>query len=148
MKPRPNVRDKAAAVLLLAALVIGLVWLFQWRTDSGRPKSTRPAEPANLGITFVPVSTNTASYYGLGIGYGALITEVVPGSLADHVGLQPGSVIVSFNGAPIQDGASLTRLILDCMADHGSTVHEIHIDAWIGGCIHSFRMVHGAKPLY
>lgn len=148
MLTRLKGRDKLAVMVLLAVLVTGLVWLFNWRTDSGRTTATRPVQPTNLGIIFVPVSTNTASYYGLDIGHGALVTEVAPGSLADQAGLRPGNVIVSFNGTPIREGASLTRLILDCMADHGSAVHHIQIDAWIGGCIHSFLLVHGADSVY
>ena len=44
-------------------------------------------------------------------GGGALVGAVHPGTPAERGGLKPGDVIVSVDGTPVADGASLARLI-------------------------------------
>ncbi|MBI2853703.1 MAG: PDZ domain-containing protein [Chloroflexi bacterium] len=137
-----------ATLLLMAAVGIGLTQPLDWGTASGLASSTaRTISRADLGIVYVPVTAKTAPYYGLGIDHGALVTEVVPNSPADRAGLQPGDVIVAFNGTVLREGVSLARLIIDCTAGHGESAHQVMIEVWIGGCVHLLQLTHSSGRL-
>ena len=72
----------------------------------------------SLGITYVPLTAKQAA--GLGVANGALVTEVVPDSWADRVGIKVDDVIVTFNGVNVGQGVSLYGVMLAC--PQGSTV--------------------------
>jgi serine protease Do len=55
-----------------------------------------------LGIHIQPVSRELARSFGLSEPRGALVAEVVPGAPAAKAGLQPGDVVMSFNGHSIR----------------------------------------------
>lgn len=46
-----------------------------------------------------------------GVEKGALVAQVAPGSPAEAAGIQPGDVVVSFDGAPVIDAASLVQAV-------------------------------------
>lgn len=46
-----------------------------------------------------------------GVDKGALVAQVAPGSPADAAGIQPGDVVVSFDGAPVTDAQSLVQAV-------------------------------------
>jgi len=51
-----------------------------------------------LGVSGLTVTREVASYYGLPIDTGALVTRVVPGSPADKAGIVPGDIVLQFAG--------------------------------------------------
>jgi len=51
-----------------------------------------------LGVSGLTVTGEVASYYGLPIDRGVLVTRVIPGSPADTVGIVPGDIVLEFAG--------------------------------------------------
>jgi serine protease Do len=64
-----------------------------------------------LGVTVQPVTKQLAESFDLPSDEGALIASVQEGSPADKAGLQAGDVILSVDGKPLTDSASLSRHI-------------------------------------
>jgi Do/DeqQ family serine protease len=60
-----------------------------------------------------------AGEYGAPNTNGALVSRMMQGSEAHEAGLQPGDVIVAFNGQPISDPSQFSRMVAD--AKIGST---------------------------
>ncbi len=69
-----------------------------------------------LGITYLPANRTISAYYDLGVDYGALVTEVVPGSPAELAGVKAGDVIISFNGTRLDEDFPLLGMIMSCPA--------------------------------
>lgn len=68
---------------------------------------------AYLGVQVSAVSENLAQTVGLTEAKGAAVSSLVRGSPAEFAGVQPGDVIVKFEGADIADHKELTRRVLD-----------------------------------
>jgi serine protease Do len=51
-----------------------------------------------LGVSGLTVTKEVASYYGLPIDKGILVTRVIPGSPADNAGVVPGDIVLQFVG--------------------------------------------------
>jgi len=51
-----------------------------------------------LGVSGLTVTREVASYYGLPIDRGVLVTRVIPGSPADNAGVVPGDIVLEFAG--------------------------------------------------
>ena len=68
------------------------------------------------GVIGVSVDVNftrqSAQALGVKDGLGALITDVSPGRAAAKAGLQPGDVIVEFNGRPVADNQALVSMVV------------------------------------
>jgi serine protease Do len=64
-----------------------------------------------LGVRLSNVDRAAAQRAGHASESGALITRVTPGGPAASAGLRPGDVVVAFNGRPITDSRTLTRMI-------------------------------------
>ena len=60
-----------------------------------------------LGARTQPVTAEIARSLGLERPQGALVAEVWPGGPADRAGLRPGDVVISIDGQPVVDAASL-----------------------------------------
>ncbi|MBI4476706.1 MAG: trypsin-like peptidase domain-containing protein [Acidobacteria bacterium] len=74
-----------------------------------------------IGIVgILAVTTRMARELGVPITQGAYIAQMYRDSEAYQAGLEPGDVIVSFNGQPIEDPGPINRLIADSKI--GSTV--------------------------
>ena len=67
---------------------------------SGRP---------SIGITVQRLSTLDQLYYG--IPSGLYISQVTPGSCAAAVGIQPGDVLLTFDGQPTTESETLQQLL-------------------------------------
>jgi S1-C subfamily serine protease len=65
--------------------------------------STGTVEHAFLGIEPRPVTEGIASQLGLSDTSGVLVFDVTPGSPADTAGLEPGDVIIGFDGKQIEE---------------------------------------------
>jgi Do/DeqQ family serine protease len=70
-------------------------------------------------VELAPVTTRMAQQMGAPGAHGAMVTRISRTSGAYRAGIQPGDIIVSFNGQKIDDPSQLQRLIQD--AKIGST---------------------------
>ncbi len=68
-------------------------------------------ERGRLGAVIQPVDAALAKALGLPKPTGALVSEVQLGSPAERAGLEPGDVILSVDGTPIETGHDLPRQI-------------------------------------
>jgi Do/DeqQ family serine protease len=66
-----------------------------------------------LGVSLQPLTLELAQALGLKSTQGAVVARVQPGSPAAGGGLQTNDVIVSFEGAPVEDYHHLQRLAAD-----------------------------------
>lgn len=64
-----------------------------------------------LGVIIRDHSPLVEESLGLGADRGALITQVVPGSVADEAGLQVTDLVVAVNGQPISGGRELRNAV-------------------------------------
>jgi serine protease Do len=72
---------------------------------------TGKVERGQLGVSIQSVDQSLAQSFGLRQAQGALISAVTSGGPGDKAGLQPGDVILTFNGAPIADAGELPPLV-------------------------------------
>ena len=63
-----------------------------------------------LGVLIQPITKELAKEFDLKDTKGALVGDVVKGGPADKAGIKRGDVIVEFNGHPVKDFHSLSRL--------------------------------------
>jgi serine protease Do len=59
------------------------------------------------------LTTESAKALGLPNASGALITTVSPNGPADKAGIEPGDVVVDFNGKPVKDSDSLVSMVVN-----------------------------------
>ena len=64
-----------------------------------------------LGITLQDLTPALAEAFGLERRRGAVISQVLPGSPAEHAGTQPGDVVVAVNGKPLRGSAQLRNVV-------------------------------------
>ncbi|RMG37710.1 MAG: DegQ family serine endoprotease [Gammaproteobacteria bacterium] len=64
-----------------------------------------------LGVLIQDVDRNLAESFGLQRPEGALVTQVMPNTPAEAAGLQPGDIIVRFNGKHIDRSSELPPLV-------------------------------------
>lgn len=64
-----------------------------------------------LGVLVKPVDDDAVKALKLDSGNGAMVVEVTPGSGAEKAGIQPGDIILSYNGHTINQGADLPPLV-------------------------------------
>jgi serine protease Do len=85
-------------------------------------------EHAKLGVEVQAVNQALAGSFRLNAPQGALVAKVQPDSPAARAGIQPGDVILKFDGKPVSDSGSLAALV--GMSDPGSTAT---LDVWRNG---------------
>src|SRR5437667_320421 len=73
-----------------------------------------------IGVALQPMSAELAQAMGLREARGAVVARVYPGGPAAAAGLEKNDVVVTFEGAPIEDYRQLQRLSAD--AEVGKTV--------------------------
>lgn len=66
-----------------------------------------------LGVTIQEVNQQLADSFGLDKPAGALVSSVEKGSPAEKAGIEPGDVILKFNGKDIARSAELPPLVTD-----------------------------------
>lgn len=64
-----------------------------------------------LGVATVDVTPDVADYYGLPVKAGALVAQIVARGPADHAGLTPGDVIVSFDGKKVKEMQDVRNIV-------------------------------------
>ncbi len=107
---------KSRSLAVSFGVVIMLIIVAPFVINSIKDRTTQasainPASPG-LGITYLPVTRVVSGYYELGVNYGALVTDVAPGSPAYDGGVRPGDIIISFNGTALGDDASLLQMMM------------------------------------
>jgi serine protease Do len=65
-----------------------------------------------IGVSVRPIPADAVDEFGLKSRAGALVAQVSPNSAAAKAGLEPGDVIISYNGKPIQDSDDLVRAVV------------------------------------
>jgi|GEM_PF-3537247 len=82
------------------------------RGDAGL-RSLRPLPPSldRLGIQMLPPAERRFTYTGVPANLGLEVVAVLPGSLADRVGVLPGELVVSIAGEPIRSAADVQRVL-------------------------------------
>ena len=64
-----------------------------------------------IGVGIAPVSKELAESLGLPKAQGALVTSVEAGAPADKAGVEPGDIILKFNGKSIEKSMDLPRIV-------------------------------------
>jgi serine protease Do len=64
-----------------------------------------------IGVGIAAVSKELAESLGLAKAQGALVTSVEAGAPADKAGVEPGDIILRFNGKPIEKSIDLPRIV-------------------------------------
>ncbi len=103
-----------AVAAVVAAIIVGFYFLPC--VPGILPAQTTSAWPSDPGINYLPLTPGLSAYYDLGVDSGALITAVAPGSPADRAGIKVGDVIVSVNGARVEEDTSLLGVMRACPA--------------------------------
>jgi serine protease Do len=73
--------------------------------------ATGKVSRARLGVTVQELNQSLADSFKLPQPEGALVAGIAPGSAAAKAGLQPGDVILSYNGQPITASGDLPALV-------------------------------------
>jgi len=74
-------------------------------------KESGNVERGYLGVTIQPVDRGLAESFGLKKPIGALVSDVVPDSPAATADIQPGDVILAFNGTEISKASELPPVV-------------------------------------
>ncbi len=75
-----------------------------------------------LGVLIQDVTRELAESFGLSRPYGALVSQVQPGSPSEKAGLKTGDVILSFNGEEVANSAALPPMVGSSLVDHPAKV--------------------------
>lgn len=87
------------------------------------------------------ITTRVARELGVPDAQGVIVHSLLRGSPAHAAGLEPGDVIVSYNGRPVEDPSQLVRFIADSAI--GSTVR---VEVLRGGRRRELRIQVGQEP--
>ncbi len=74
-------------------------------------KDTGTVSRGQIGVSLQEIDQAMVREWGLPDGRGALVTRVFPGTPGERSGLQPGDVIRSFNGTPVNASSDLPPLV-------------------------------------
>ena len=74
-------------------------------------KGTGKVSHGKLGVVIQEVTPDLAASFGLKEAKGAVVSQVEPGSAADKAGIQPGDVILKFEGKDVPDSNTLPRMV-------------------------------------
>jgi serine protease Do len=98
-------------------------------------KATGKVERGWIGARIQPVTDDIAESVGLDKTRGAMIAAIDPGSPAVQAKLQPGDVILSYDGKPIERSRQLPRLVADTPPDK-----QVKLTIWRDGKEHEAEL--------
>ena len=78
-----------------------------------------------LGISFLPITAQVASYYKLLREQGIYVSDVAPGSPADEAGVEPNSIITRFDGTVLDSKTSIVGLLVKHKAGDSVTLSVV-----------------------
>ena len=84
--------------------------------------ATGKASHARLGVAVQQIDQTLAESFGLQKAEGAVVSTVAPNSAAQKAGLQPGDVILKFNGKPIGSAGELSALVGQALPGEKATL--------------------------
>jgi serine protease Do len=88
-----------------------------------------------IGVYIQEVNQELAESFGLRKPYGALVSSVEPGSPAEKAGIEPGDVILQFNGKDIVRSAELPPMVADL-----SPGSHVKLQIWRKGTMQELSM--------
>jgi serine protease Do len=94
-------------------------------------KATGKVERGWIGARIQPVTDDIAESVGLDKSRGAMIAAIDPGSPVAQAKLQPGDVILSYDGKPVERSRQLPRLVAATAPDK-----EVKLTIWRDGKEH------------
>lgn len=128
----------SAAVVAVVTILLLFFLLPLYTEDRPPSELVRDNQTAtDLGFTYLPITPQISAYYDLDVASGALITEVIPGSPAGKAGMEVGDVILSFNGARVEETAPLLGMMLVCPAGH-----KMALEVWRGESVSAVELIH------
>ena len=65
-----------------------------------------------IGVAVRPVPPEAVDEFGLTNSDGALIVTVSPNSAASRAGMEPGDVVIAYNGQPVEDQEALVQAVV------------------------------------
>ncbi len=74
-------------------------------------KGTGKVSRGRLGVQIQELNSDLANSFGLSEAKGALVSSVEKGSPADKAGMQPGDVIIKFDGKDVPGATELPRMV-------------------------------------
>jgi serine protease Do len=75
-----------------------------------------------IAVAIGEVTKDVADSLGLPKAQGALVSSVEPGGPADKAGIQPGDIIMKFNGQPVEAATDLPRMVGDTKPGTKATI--------------------------
>jgi serine protease Do len=85
-------------------------------------KATGRVVRGRIAVAIGQVTKDVADSLGLPRAEGALVSSVEPGGPADKAGVQPGDIILKFNGVPVDTDTDLPRMVGDTKPGTQATV--------------------------
>jgi serine protease Do len=64
-----------------------------------------------IGVAIGPVPREAYEDFGLTSRTGALVSSVLPGGAADRAGIEPGDVVIEYNGRPVPNSNDLVKMV-------------------------------------
>ena len=74
-------------------------------------RATGRVTRGRIGVQIGPVSKEVAESIGLGKPQGALVSGVESGAPAEKAGVEPGDIIIKFDGKPVEKSSDLPRMV-------------------------------------
>ncbi len=112
-----------AIALGMVAVLLGFFLIPNQSEDGRLPEpASQHRTSLDLGMTYLQVTPELSAYYDIGVVSGALVTEVVPDSPAERAGIREGDVIISFNGARLEEETPLLGMMMACPAGNRVTL--------------------------
>ena len=65
-----------------------------------------------IGVSVLPVPREGFEDFGLKARAGAVVAQVSPGGAAQKAGMEPGDVIIQFNGRPVKTSDELVKMVV------------------------------------
>ncbi|MGN6317996.1 DegQ family serine endoprotease [Trinickia sp.] len=85
-------------------------------------KTTGKVVRGRIAVSIGQVTKDVSDSLGLPRAEGALVSSVEPGGPAEKAGVQPGDIILKFNGAPVEADTDLPRMVGDTKPGTKATV--------------------------
>ncbi|MGU7772456.1 DegQ family serine endoprotease [Burkholderia sp. MR1-5-21] len=85
-------------------------------------KASGKVTRGRIAVAIGEVTKDVADSIGLPKAEGALVSSVEPGGPADKAGIQPGDIILKFNGRPVDTASDLPRMVGDTKPGSKATV--------------------------